>query len=321
MHTQNQCSRFRCRLYSTAPLICSRSTRSRPPVVLFGPLHTFTNDSKCHLPPNAPAPDAPAHLRARTHTHARTRVRTHPRPGSSQEVDSGQASRHGLRQVGGAGCRGPTSAVTGTPSPASSAQTPRRRWASPNRGGLGGSHCAGKRPRAAPRGGPRRPGLETGAGEEEGEDLLFDFLRRNSSRSAGSEPGRGALPSVQPLPALPGAGAFLARGRALGRGRPAPAQSRRPRPAPAGTAGAAPRRPARRPQVAAGSAPQPQRPLREPRADSRAPRDAAAAPRALPPGTPAPAPRTLAAAEPPLGIPTVTAPLARLGVSPLSASQ
>lgn len=72
MHTQNQCSRFRCRLYSTAPLICSRSTRSRPPVVLFGPLHTFTNDSKCHLPPNAPAPDAPAHLRARTHTRAHT---------------------------------------------------------------------------------------------------------------------------------------------------------------------------------------------------------------------------------------------------------
>lgn len=79
------------------------------------------------------------------------------------------------------------------------------------------------------------------------------------------------------------------------------------------------------PQVVVGSDLQPQLPRQEPRADSGAQWNAAAAllqlPSALLPGIPAPAPRTLAAAEPLLGIPTVTAPLAPLGVSPFSASQ
>lgn len=78
--------------------------------------------------------------------------------------------------------------------------------------------------------------------------------------------------------------------------------------------------PRARPQLVAGSALQPQRPRRETRTDSGGPQNAATA-RSPPAWNPGPCPLTLAAAEPPLGIPTVTAPLVRLRVSRFSASQ
>ncbi|XP_077878054.1 uncharacterized protein LOC120892567 [Ictidomys tridecemlineatus] len=157
-----------------------------------------------------------------------------------------------------------------------------------------------------------------GTGEEEGKGPPFDFLRRNSSQAAGSRTGagKGGAPIFKDFLSFPGAGLFSKKAS------PRELQGGGPPPAPGSQI------------VALGvlqppAPPEPreerQPPLWDPRADSRAGRDAAAARLqlygALLPRTPAPAPRTSAAAEPQLGIPTVTAPLAGLGVSRFSASQ
>ncbi|CAD7693325.1 unnamed protein product [Nyctereutes procyonoides] len=113
------------------------------------------------------------HLRARTHTH----VSTHTVAGPAPQAPPGGAGRHGLRGAGGAGRRGPAGAVSPTPGAAPPERTPRGRRAPPDRRGPAGS-CS-----SSPRGRPRSPGIQSGTGEEEGEDPPRDFLRRNSSGS------------------------------------------------------------------------------------------------------------------------------------------
>ena len=73
------------------------------------PLHTFINDSKCHLPPNVPVPDTPATVRALTcpHTHTHTHVSTHTlAPAPPRRRTPTRRTRHGIGEVGGAGNRG-----------------------------------------------------------------------------------------------------------------------------------------------------------------------------------------------------------------------
>lgn len=73
------------------------------------PLHTFINDSKCHLPPNVPVPDTPATVRALTcpHTHTHTHVSTHTlAPAPPRRRTPTRRTRHGIGEVGVAGNRG-----------------------------------------------------------------------------------------------------------------------------------------------------------------------------------------------------------------------
>lgn len=119
------------------------------------PLHTFINDSKCHLPPNVPVPDTPAtvRLRVRTHTHAHTRVHAPSpqlRPGRRTPT---RRTRHGIGEVGGAGnYRGRRA-----PRPQSKLLAEAR---SPSKcRGLGGSHFAGSFPGPSPQRCHPSPGI------------------------------------------------------------------------------------------------------------------------------------------------------------------
>lgn len=122
-------------LFYRAPwLICFRLHRLFSVTCPVCPLHAFTNDSKCHLPPTSQllTPPRPStHLRVRTHT------RTHTCPHTPSPR---------LRPAGGLGLGEPGTASAGwvvpgaaappalsaqTPSLASLVQTPRGRRGSP----------------------------------------------------------------------------------------------------------------------------------------------------------------------------------------------
>lgn len=200
-------------LYRAPGLLCFRSHMLVSVNCPICPLHTFTNDSKCHLPPNVPAPDTLASVhaltcpRAHTHTHAHTRVHTHPRPGSAPQADSGAAS--GVRPPLGGWCRAPRPrrrCQLGLRDPRPQCKLLAAAGVPPKRGGLPGSLYAGKRACPSPRGYHRSPGIQMGTGEEEGEDPLFDFLRRNSSWSARSRVGVGGAPISEAASGLSGRG-------------------------------------------------------------------------------------------------------------------
>ena len=116
---------------------------------------------------------------------------------------------HGLREVGGAGRRGPTRAVSLEAEPrvlgAKSSRPPGfPKTRRPSRLPLRGEASAFLTARSH-----RSPRIQIGAGEEEGEDPLLDFLRRNSSRSADSRVEVGGAPIFKAVSGLSGRGGSL----------------------------------------------------------------------------------------------------------------
>ncbi|XP_045330893.1 uncharacterized protein LOC123596430 [Leopardus geoffroyi] len=178
---------FRCCSTALPGSSVSGYTASSPSVAPVCPLHTFTNDSKCPLLPKVPAPDTPASVHAltcpHTYTHTHTHVFTHTlAPAPPLRLTRARRAGHGLREVGGAGRRGPTRAVSLEAEPrvlsAKSSRPPGfPKTRRPSRLPLRGEASAFLTARSH-----RSPRIQIGAGEEEGEDPLLDFLRRNSSR-------------------------------------------------------------------------------------------------------------------------------------------
>lgn len=213
------------------------------------------------------------------------------------------------------GAAAPPALSLRTPSPGSPAQTPRGRGVPqtlrPRRLPFRGEASVPLTARMSPEPRNLNRGRRGGRG---GSFLTLSIAIPTGLRAA--KLGWGALPFLKLFPAFPGAGALEQRLNPEN-SKEAHARPRAPR---RHCGRRTPTCPRARPQLVAGSALQPQRPRRAPRTDSGGLQNAAAA-RSPPPWNPGPRPLTLAAAEPPLGIPTVTAPLVRLWVSPYSASQ
>lgn len=162
------------------------------------PLHTFTR-LKAPPAPNLPAPDAPhTYVSKHTHTHSRAHVSAHihtPSPQLRPEGGHGRTRGHGLHQVGGAGRRGPTGAVTADAEPCvPGANSSRPRGFPPTRRPpplpFGREAPAPAPPRVSPE--PRNVNRDRRGGR--GGSSFFDFPRRNSSRTANSRVQVGGAP-------------------------------------------------------------------------------------------------------------------------------
>lgn len=157
----------------------------------------MTPSATCPQPPSC---RHPAHVRVQTHTHTlpRARVRTHthtPSPQLRPEGGHGRTRGHGLHQVGGAGRRGPTGAVTADAEPSvPGANSSRPRGFPPTRRPpplpFGREAPAPAPPRVSPE--PRNVNRDRRGGR--GGSSFFDFPRRNSSWTANSRVQVGGAP-------------------------------------------------------------------------------------------------------------------------------
>lgn len=248
MQIQNQCTAASGAVSTALPgSSVSGYTRSALSVVLVCPLHTFTNDSRCHLPPNVPAvPATPAPIRvltcrrAHTQTLAHTRVHTHPRPGSAQEADCCEASP--ARPPRGGWCRAPRphlSCHRGRRAPRrprkllATAGVPPNAEASPAPISLGASVPLTARVTPEPQ------NLNRGRRGGRGGSLFLTFCVGIPPWIAGTRVGVGGAPIFKAASGLSGRGSSCSEGEPRERQGGACEAERRP----AGTAGAAPRPP------------------------------------------------------------------------------